>query len=131
MSAINPEYISNVIETIEKISDCNSLRKYEEQVIKRLISLLTDTLNSSTAFADLITPPTDIGEVITWIENFIDLYIGGPYAKLIALETELLGNYATILGAFAGKLASISCLQNFNGMNSMGGFDFGSSGFGG
>lgn len=111
MSFIQPQEIENIVQTIESIQDCQSLNTYANLIIQRFITQINQALASASVFEQLITPPHDLGSAISWIENFIDLYLGGPYAKMIALETELLSYYIQIMRAFVSKLSLLSCLN--------------------
>lgn len=131
MSILPKKEVDNIIETINHIPDCTSLERYAAEQIKKMTAQLQQTLASSQIFALLITVPTNLSELITWVQNFINHYILGPYLQLLALYAEMLADYARILQAVENKLAMIACAQVFKGAKTFGTSDFGSDTFGG
>jgi hypothetical protein len=132
MSFINQQEIKNIVNTINSIPDCRTLQNYEKLLINRLTAQLQQTLASLNLLAGLIVNPGDLPAVITWIKNFIEANIIGPYYKLLALEIELMQDFEQLTTAIESKLLYLTCSAPGRSSSvSVGSSVLGSSTFGG
>ena len=80
-----------------------------EDYFKDQLAEITKTLG---VLGALMSPPTDIGSVVTWIGNFISSNFTTPYNNMIALQAQMLIKQAEIVAQLGETLSSLSSLQS-------------------
>lgn len=126
----NNEYINNLNKAIDQCTNCTQINKLKDDVERYFDKRLAEILKGIDILAPLCPAPGDIGAVVTWIGNFINSNILGPYNKLITLQAEVTAAYASITSRIASKISTLSCDLVPNKGIGMGGSLFGDSMFG-
>jgi len=127
----NNEYISNLEKAIDQCSNCTQINKLKNDVEKYFDKRLADILSSIDILGELCPAPGSIEDVVTWIGNFINSNILGPYNKLITLQAEVLAAQASIIAKIGSKIGQMSCDLVPSSGSGFGGSLFGDSMFGG
>lgn len=109
MSLINDEYINDLIKRINAIPDCKTLGTLMQEITVKFTLLMSMNTEIIRVMGILKTIPTNIGEVLTWVENVITSSFLGPYQKAILLEAELILDLAKLMQAIEAKTAGMSC----------------------
>jgi hypothetical protein len=78
--------------------------------LKTLMAEVNTQLTALEAFAALMTPPTDLNSLITWVTSFINTAIGpqaAAHAKLVAQLAQLSAEVAALTTAIHNAAAQI------------------------
>ncbi|HEX4025874.1 MAG TPA: hypothetical protein VHX52_14410 [Steroidobacteraceae bacterium] len=96
---INVAYFSSLIGQVEAVASCAELQSLVTRAFASLAAYVAGLAKSSTALScayQLLTPPTDLPSLISWVENLINCVLGPQYkayenyaAKVAALAIEL------------------------------------------
>ena len=109
MAELNTKYIDNLQSQINNAYDCQTLQSIIDNSINPYFDGLLAGIRADIAkLLPLISIPTDLGSVISWITNYITL-ISGPYYKLIALEAEVISAYASLIAAISARISIKGC----------------------
>ena len=107
MPAINPAWATNLGKKIDAMPDCASLNALAAQMIPVLMKTMTDAIANSNLALALTTPPTTIGEVITWITNSITTQTKA-YNDSITQLAETTAIYLALMAKITAKAASFT-----------------------
>ena len=107
--AISPEYVANLTARINVAETCEELLGLKNAIDAQMTEMLGSVESAISTLKALIVAPGDIGAVITWISDFINSSILGPYNKAVALQAELIALQATLAAAIAAKSTELHC----------------------
>ena len=105
---LNLTYIQNLRTQINNAPDCSALLKVSREILKYLNGMLSELNIQINILAPLLISPTDLGEVIGWINNMIAM-IAGPYYKAMATYAQILALQAELIALLTTKIGSLSC----------------------
>ena len=105
---VNTTYINNLTKQIRAVNTCSELQKLENEIAAEMEKYIADILKQVSLYGGLITAPTDLPSVITWIGNLIQLYTA-PYTKAIQQATQLIAAYEQLVNAIMAKSNSMQC----------------------
>ncbi len=109
MAYLNQTYINNLTAQINSIPNCQALQDLVNNEIKvYFTNLLADIRTDIANLLPLISIPSSLDDVISWITHSISL-INNQYIKLIALEAEIISTYTNLLSTIEAKISSLSC----------------------
>ena len=91
---LNTEYFDNLIETANNIQTCAELQLVANEAMASL-GAVKEALNDEIAklapiLALLTAPGVNLGQVVTWITNFIDGVLRPMYEPYITYEAQLI-----------------------------------------
>lgn len=112
---MNPQilqYINSLVARINSVSDCRSLTILEQEILANMQSLLTGVENQIASLAPFTTIPTNLAQVIQWIENYIGLSFVIPYQNALLLEAQLITSIEQLTAAINNKYANLSCIYH-------------------
>ena len=138
-SVINPSYVVNLdkkitsvqniisktgifINTCKTCSELSTIKNVSDEIMtefnksKKIIEdfftdQITEVLKTINKLEPLLTPPTDLGSVISWITNSITTF-QEPYTKALILQTQLLEKQIEFVGKLSFVTSNINSLQN-------------------
>ena len=107
---LNLDYFVNIQFQIENAQSATELQDLVNEVygqISLLESTLQSQLDSLTAMAELIIDPLNLGEVISWISNFINAFLKPLLNPTIVIPAQL----AAIAAQVADLTAAIEAVN--------------------
>lgn len=118
MAVINLAYYISMTERVNKINECADLQVFVDEAMQSILdekNALIDQIAQYAPMLELLTVSfTDIGSVISFLENFITAFLT-PYLKpYITMSAELVALVAQIaelvaaIEAAAGRIPSCS-----------------------
>jgi hypothetical protein len=105
-------YVKHLTGEINNTDVCGYLPTLMQEMVAKFETQLTSVMKETNVLSQLIIKPTDLGKLITWVSNFIENKLVGPYGKLISKYAELGVSYAQLATAIASKAGSLTCLLN-------------------
>jgi hypothetical protein len=105
MSDVNIEYYTQLKARIEGCSSCDSLKAVAAEALSAIAAqqqAIQDQINALQPMLALITPPTSLNAIISWVGNFINAFIKPvtkPYTVYISQLTLLAAELAEISSA--------------------------------
>ena len=115
-AATNPDFITNLTEQINGISICSELQELSDEVMQEIkfqLSGINLELDKLLPIHALLSPPTDLGSILSWINNLISSVITPlykPYLTYIQQLTSLASELSTLVSAIEAAAARIgSC----------------------
>jgi hypothetical protein len=110
--SFNAEFFTNLAAQIENTDSCAELQTLVDRAFAQLadVNAFIATQQALLApLASLLTAPTDLSEVITWITGTITVFTNmyAPYAKYATQLTELVAAVASLTTAINDAAARI------------------------
>ena len=113
-SIINTEYFTNLKAQIASISVCSELQEFSDEImaeIQEQIDGINDQLSSILPIHALLSVPTDLGSVISWVQNMITDVITPlykPYLSYIAQLEAMVTQVTELVSALEAAASSIT-----------------------
>ena len=106
------KWVQSTTREIQNCKVCSQLETLAQELVLKYEKQMASVLGEMSILKPLMDPPTSPASVITWITNFIESKITGPYNKLLAKKVELAVAYAGLLAAVASKTGELTCITN-------------------
>jgi len=107
---LNLDYFINIQFQMENVQSAHQLQDLVNEVygqISLLESTLQSQLDSISAMASLIIDPTDLGEILSWISNFINSFLKPIINPTIVIPAQL----AALAAQIADLTAAIEAIN--------------------
>jgi len=112
---LNTEYIDNLEKKIDTTKSCSVLAKLTEEILKYFGTLLAGLGEQLAKLMVLINPPS-IDDVVTWVADFIDFALVGPYNLMLKLYIALITKMTELMSKLSAKSLSFpNCDINLGG----------------
>lgn len=108
MAIINPDQITDIVEGINACPNCTQVEAYAGKQLGAWVKQMEDLIKAQASASAKMVPPTDLGEVISWISTLVG-EAAADHAKITLLIAEVVTAYATITAAITSKIAGLSC----------------------
>lgn len=98
-SLINVDQYTAMSERVDNIASCKELQEVSDETISSLnaeTEAIIAQLEKANALAALLTPPTDLGEVIDWITGIITNVIGPLAIPATTYSAQVIARTAAI-----------------------------------
>ncbi len=118
MPDINAAYFNALTAEVNSINACGVLQAFVNEVMAALQAQVNDIENQIAALLPVITIPTDLPSVITWITHFIGPQLAAyeAYAAQLAQTVAAIAALATAIENAAARLESCSiAIPSING----------------
>lgn len=105
---VNTAYFDSLIAQVNAIDLCADLQAFVNEIMASLQAEVTAIEAKIAALAPIITLPTDLASVITWITNFVDPEIQAAlnYANQVTQLVAKIAELATAIENAAARLTS-------------------------
>lgn len=108
MSILNSDYYNNLLNQIDNTHACSELQNIVDDINAEVVDQISGLQNQISKLQQVITPPEDIYEAVTWINNYISI-ISGPYNTAIAKQAEILTKLTELNVVLQNKIDSLQC----------------------
>jgi hypothetical protein len=105
---INLAWFTSATEAVNSCKDCGTLDRVSSQYQGAVSSQVADMTAQISTLGALITAPTDLPSVITWITNYISL-LSGPYGTLLTELSATEAQQTLLNAAITAKKAELGC----------------------
>jgi len=106
--AVDPKQVEDIVAKINAIPDCTQLTAYAQKQIKAWLKEMEDTLKAKASAAAKKVVPTNLDEVINWIQTFVT-EAQQQYEDAVAAFAEMAAAYTTITNAITDKATKLGC----------------------
>lgn len=104
---INTAFYDNMISELNKIENCAGLQVYIDEAMATVQAEINAIEAQIASLSIVLTIPTDLGSVITWITNYIH-QLTGPYSTYLAQLTATLAAIARLTAAVEAAAARLT-----------------------
>lgn len=114
---LNTKYYANLKRRIEGVNSCAALQEVATEAVEALAkqqAVITQQLAEIAPILQLLSPPSaNLGNIVTWITNFINKFLGAqvkPYYEYQIQLVELSTQLSDVMSALnAAKIKFPSC----------------------
>jgi hypothetical protein len=103
---INQAYYENLIQQINNLNACGELQALVNEAMASIQAEVSAIEQQIASLVPLITLPTDLGSVISWIKNFATPLIK-PYLNYISQLEQTLAQIAALTSAIEAAAARL------------------------
>ena len=114
---IDVEYFNNMTRAINAASTCEELQALVDESFKSLASTkkaIQEELAKIAPMLALLTPPTSLGAIISWVKTFITSYLTPmvkPYLTYASQLTAMLAQIAALTAAIENAAKRLTSCQ--------------------
>ncbi len=108
MSVINQQDVQNIGDAIDACPDCTQLLDLAEKQLEIWVKQMEDAIKAKASAQAKMTVPTNLGEVISWIETHCT-EAATTYANTVTEIAEITAAFATITAKLTAKASALSC----------------------
>lgn len=105
---LNAKYIENLRLQINNATDCRSLVKIFQELQTYLNKILSELNIQVSILSPLLSNPTDLGSVISWINNMIAM-LSGPYHKALAMIEQITALQLELVALVEAAMLKLTC----------------------
>jgi hypothetical protein len=102
------QYFDSLTDKINSANTCEGLTSIEADITIELNKQLAGAQATINKLAPVVTPPTNPGQAVTWIQNFIAL-ITAPYNEAISMTTTIPLKAVELANSIAAKRSELGC----------------------
>lgn len=109
MAVLPPTWADNICTKIDGVGDCTDLQDLSADLVDKMTKTMQDSIDNLASILPQTTVPTNLGEVLTWIQSGVTKTVKS-YNDTISTLTEVIAAYTKITTALSTKATELSCV---------------------